>query len=122
MKPNSILLLLLLLLFAVLPMFVFSQQASPHKDVTSSQFEQSGNIERYKLDYELINYVFINGDSTILNALNIDGMLLSRKTNVDVELTNLEYGVRILIYSESRSKLERNVKRTKPSTHKYIGE
>ena len=109
-------LLSLFILFGLSPVLCFSQQAEALNETPSESI--SLNIERYKLDYELIGHSFSNGDSTILDELNIDGMLLSRKTNIDVEITDLEHGVRILIYSESRAKEARNTKRIKPSTYK----
>ena len=104
-------LLSLLFLLGLYPLLCFSQY-----DHTSS------NIERYNLDYELLDHAFLNGDSSILNVLNIEGMLLSRKINHDVEITDLEHGVRILIYSEARAKKERNTPRIKVSTYKNTTE
>jgi len=94
-------LLSLFILFGLSLTPCFSQQDEARNETPSGSI--SLNIERYKLDYELIGYTFINGDSTILNELNIDGMLLLKKANIDIELTDLEHGVTILIYSTNKS-------------------
>ena len=109
-------LLSLFILFGLSSVLCFSQEVNALNEIPSESI--SLNIERYSFDYELIGHSFSNGDSTILDELNIDGMLLSRKTNIDIEITDLEYGVRILIYSESRAKAARNTKRIKPSSYK----
>lgn len=59
------------------------------------------NIERYGLDYELINYNF-NGDSTMLESLDLLGIEQYRNNFNDVEINDYEHNVKILLYSGNR--------------------
>lgn len=60
-----------------------------------------GNIERYGLDYELINYNF-NGDSTILESIDLLGIEQYRNNFNDVEINDYEHNIKILLYSGNR--------------------
>ncbi len=44
------------------------------------------NQERYQIDYELKDYVFIDGDSSILNQLNLDNYEQYRFLNENNEI------------------------------------
>ena len=94
-------LLSLFILFGLSTAPCFSQQVEARNETPSGSI--SLNIDRYNLDYELIGYTFINGDSTILNELDISGMIEIRDALDDIELTDLEHGVTILIYSTNKS-------------------
>ena len=59
------------------------------------------NLDRYGLDYELINYNF-NGDSTILESLDLLSLEQYRNTFNDVTLDILNHNVKILLYSANR--------------------
>jgi len=83
-------------------------QGTPTKNTLLAHGNET-NIQKYELDYELIDYVFVNGDSSILNDLNINGFTSSRLYSDDLEVTDLEHGVKVLIYSELRSNEARNV-------------
>lgn len=83
--------------------FAFSQS-----DLNSSErYQQTphyltlGNIERYGLDYELVNYNF-NGDSTILESLDLLGIEQYRNNFNDVEIDDYMHNVKILLYSGNR--------------------
>ena len=67
------------------------------------------NIQRYGLDYELIDYTFVNGDSTILNELDITANFHARLLNDDLVLTDIAHNVKILLYSESRMRAARGL-------------
>jgi hypothetical protein len=67
------------------------------------------NIQRYNLDYELVDYTFVNGDSSILNELNITGTFHARLLNEDLLLTDIEHNVKILLYSETRMRTARGL-------------
>lgn len=100
--------------------FSFGQIISekPLKSVTKIY---SGNIERYGLDYELPNYTFVNGDSMVLNTINLDRALLMREASVDKELYDLNSGLTILIYSEERARQERGLEPIDESHKKRTG-
>lgn len=62
------------------------------------------NIERYGIDYEVKNYVFQNGDSTILNSIDLNYLEQFRLENSDAEVVDQTTGLVILLYYESRKK------------------
>ena len=57
------------------------------------------NQERYKIEYELKDYVFINGDSTILNSINIEAIEYQRVQSTDIEIFNSDINQIIVLYS-----------------------
>lgn len=99
----------LLTAFAVMLLIPLLSTAQQGNQTTSTLLTQNNttNIKVYNLDYELIDHVFIDGDSTILNELNISGILHARKYDEDIVITDLQHNVRILLYSELRAKEER---------------
>lgn len=44
------------------------------------------NIERYQLDYELKDYTFVEGDSSILNSIDLDEYESMRQMNQNIEV------------------------------------
>lgn len=72
-------------------------------------FQSENNIQRYNLDYELVDYTFVNGDSSILNELNIVGTFHARLINEDLLLTDIQHNVKILLYSEYRMRAARGL-------------
>lgn len=85
--------------------FLFAQQEQLEKET----FQQEDNIQRYHLDYELVDYTFVNGDSSILNELNIVGTFHARLLNQDRILTDIQHNVKILLYSETRMREARGL-------------
>ena len=73
------------------------------------QLLPNDNIERYGLDYELINYTFVNGDSTILNSIYLDRALQLRLEFLDRELNDINNNLTILLYSEKRAREARGL-------------
>ena len=63
----------------------------------------TNNFESYGIEYELIDYSFPPGDSSILEHLGVPGAYTSRKLNDDVELYDLAKGVKILVYSYKKA-------------------
>ena len=57
------------------------------------------NIERYQDDYELKNYNFVEGDSSILNSIDLDEYESMRQMNHDVEVELEELQVVLILYS-----------------------
>ncbi len=66
--------------------------------------EYPTNIERYGIDYELKDYSFQNGDSTILNTINLDHYDHLRNPNHYVEVLDPSTGLTIILYHEKRSR------------------
>lgn len=44
------------------------------------------NIERYQDDYELKNYTFVDGDSSILNSIDLDDYESLRQMDQNIEI------------------------------------
>tara|TARA_Y100000385_G_scaffold257278_1_gene284352 strand:- start:1998 stop:2426 length:429 start_codon:yes stop_codon:yes gene_type:complete len=63
----------------------------------------TNNFESYGIEYELIDYSFPPGDSSILEHVGVHGAYTSRKLNDDVELYDLAKGVKILVYSYKKA-------------------
>ncbi len=65
------------------------------------------NIDRYKVDYELKDYTFENGDSTILLQLDLESVEPLRNTSglATTEVEDPNTGLIIVLYSEKKIKL-----------------
>lgn len=55
--------------------------------------------ERYGVDYELVDYVFENGDSTILEQLNLDHLESLRETTRSVIVIDKALDVKVKLYA-----------------------
>ena len=66
------------------------------------------NQQRYKIEYELKDYVFINGDSTILNSINIEAIEYQRVQSTDIEIFNSDINQIIVLYSYDKIVLIHN--------------
>ena len=82
--------------------FVSSSLMAQQGQFENETIQYEDNIQRYNLDYELVDYTFVNGDSSILNELNITGTFHARRYDQDLLLTDIEHNVKILLYSEVR--------------------
>tara|TARA_R110002072_G_scaffold302402_1_gene485081 strand:+ start:4104 stop:4430 length:327 start_codon:yes stop_codon:yes gene_type:complete len=60
------------------------------------------NTERYGIDYELKDYVFINGDSSILNLLNLEPLEPLRSETQNTEVIDTLNGVTIILFYEKK--------------------
>lgn len=60
--------------------------------------------ERYKVDYEIADYIFINGDSTVLDLLNLDSLENMRSQANDIEVIDTATGLTVILYFEKRRK------------------
>lgn len=72
---------------------------------STSRYMNSGEVksnqQRYKVDYELIDYEF-NGDSTILDRINLRSIEYLRHDTQDQVFRDLDNGINILLYSQRR--------------------
>ena len=57
------------------------------------------NIERYQVDYELKDYTFVNGDSSILTLINLEQYEHLRLQNQDVEISDDSTEKIIILFS-----------------------
>ncbi len=94
--------LLLITTLTLLSFQSFSQDQSS-RIMTNTPFQNNiepTNIERYKVDYELKDYNFINGDSTILMQLNLKEIESFRNIsgNENIEIKDPNTGLIIILY------------------------
>jgi len=61
------------------------------------------NIERYKLDYELVDESLLFTDSTILNEINMRTIDALRKEDVDTVINYRNLNIEIRIYSKQKA-------------------
>ena len=61
------------------------------------------NIERYGIDYIVKNYDF-NGDSTILESIDLNYMEQFRQADNDVELIDDNTGLTVVLFYRKRTK------------------
>jgi hypothetical protein len=80
---------------------ITSEKESTNETLTTEQF-----VQNYGLDYELVDYTFVAGDS-ILYDMNLQNLYDLRKEAQDTEYIDLQRGVTILVYSRQRGILER---------------
>ena len=60
------------------------------------------NIERYNIDYALKDYIFQNGDSTILNSLDLEYLEHYRLPDSDIDVTEPNTGLTVTLFYEKR--------------------
>ena len=89
------------ILFIGLSSFAFSQTPTNSDARKIIPNGEPGNISRYGVDYELINYEF-DGDSTILNLLDLKAVEYLRHDSMDQAYRDLENNVIILLYSRQK--------------------
>ena len=81
---------------------ITTEKETSKETLTTEQF-----VQNYGLDYELVDYTFVTGDSSILYDLNLQNLYDLRKEAQDTEYIDLQRGVTILVYSRQRGILER---------------
>lgn len=59
------------------------------------------NIERYQDDYELKNYTFVDGDSSILNSIQLDEYesLRQMDQNIEIDIVINDIPQKLIIYA-----------------------
>jgi len=59
------------------------------------------NIQRYQDDYELKNYTFVDGDSSILNSIQLDEYESLRQMDQNIEIDIALNGIpqKLIIYA-----------------------
>lgn len=63
------------------------------------QLAPPSNTERYGVDYILKDYVFTDGDSSVIELLDLDFLEQFRKNDVDVIETDPVTGQLVLLYA-----------------------
>lgn len=87
-----------------------------------TQTEKHTLKQRYGYDYILNGYDFTNGDSTILESLNIRELLENRDYEKDLIRPEIEYGFDIIIFSEKKARLNwtNRIKSIQPDSKQLV--
>lgn len=106
--------LLLLATASLLTVTYASSQNSTSRYFSTPEIPS--NVERYNVDYTLKNYVFVNGDSTILEQIDLASIEHLRSATENVELLDNNTGeIIILFYSKRKPTTISTEKPTKSS-------
>jgi len=89
---------LLFITFIALSYWSTSQVDYTSKMVTAPPIPT--NIERYEVDYKLKSHVFIDGDSSVLNQIDLRLLEEYRDTTEDVEITDPTTGLKVILFFE----------------------
>lgn len=73
-------------------------------DRTVKEIDPPNNIERYGIDYELKDYVFNLGDSSILNTIDLNALEQFRNSDSDIEVTDPSTGLTVILFWKKRGK------------------
>lgn len=92
---------LLTTLFLIFNIYAFGQT---HLSRIAQQPEIPSNIERYESDYKLKDYTFVNGDSSILESINLEYLEQFRSTEHNIEVIDPNTGLSVILFSERKRK------------------
>lgn len=83
----------------ILPALFWGSFAFGQTERKMTPVHSPSNIERYQDDYELKNYTFVDGDSSILNSIQLDEYesLRQMDQNIEIDLTDLNQT--LILYS-----------------------
>ena len=106
--------LVALILMAVAPIS-FSQSIT---DRYQTPVDTPSNIERYKIDYELVDESLIAADKSILNLLNLDAIDRVRQESEDVIYFDEVNEIELRVYSIAKTTARKN-KTNSPNSLKH---
>ncbi len=93
---------LVFLCFSLLGLACSAQTPTNSDSRKISAAGELSNEQRYGVDYELVDYPFDNGDSTILDLLDLTSIEYLRHDTFDQAYRDLDNHVVILLYSRRR--------------------
>lgn len=103
----------LVLLMLLAPLYGHSQVHKPSKQQSeqldnfvlayNNDIVEGSNKSNYGIEYELVNYTFPQGDSSILETLNLQNMYKRRFEYEDRLFHDIQQGVSILVYSYQKA-------------------
>lgn len=89
------------LLFNSFLLFGYAQP-TPTSRFISDPVPEPDARDRYGLDYELKDFNFQNGDSTILYQLDLEGLETFRNPSMDMEVIDPNTGLVVILFHELR--------------------
>lgn len=89
----------LLTTFICLSLLGYSQDKSSKINPIQTEVDHRNH---YQIDYELKDYIFTNGDRSIVNELNFSDLETYRKDNLDVEIYDETINAIVILYSRQR--------------------
>lgn len=81
----------------------FSQYSLETQARQQYQPETPTNLERYGIDYQLKDYPFLNGDSTVLESIDLSYLEEFRVEDQDVEIIDPSSGLTVILYFEKKN-------------------
>lgn len=76
------------------------------------------NIERYKIDYQLLDESIISDSKEILLSLNINALEEQRLEDEDIQLVDESTGIVVILYSYSKCAINKNNSHYAPASTK----
>ena len=85
----------------ILPALLWGSFAFGQKERKMTPVHIPSNIERYQDDYELRNYTFVDGDSSILNSIQLDEYesLRQMDQNIEIDIVINDIPQKLIIYA-----------------------
>ena len=109
--------LLLIMLSNLSISYLDAQVNSTERFITQSAHTPT-NIERYKIDYQLLDESIISDSKEILLSLNLDQFEGLRLEDEDIQLVDKGTGIVIIFYSYSKCAINKNNSHYAPATTK----
>lgn len=78
----------------------YSQNSSSRYQFT---VHTESNIDRYNVDYVIKDYVFVNGDSTILENIDFSLIENQRKNDENVEVIDPTTGLTVVLFNRPKN-------------------
>lgn len=94
--------LLLSMAFSVLSVMLFAQDNTKARTNSDLQIDNSTNLNRYGVDYEVLEYDF-QGDSTILEQIDLRALEQYRRYEYVNRVEDPNTGLIILLYPGKRN-------------------
>ncbi len=85
----------------ILPALLWSSISFGQTERKMTPVHSPTNIERYQDDYELKNYTFVDGDSSILNSIQLDEYesLRQMDQNIEIDIVINDIPQKLIIYA-----------------------
>lgn len=109
---------LLLITIVNLNVSYLEAQINPTERYITQSLHIPTNIERYKIDYQLLDESLISDSKEILLSINIDQFEAQRREDEDVHVLDETTGIMIVLYSYSKCTVNKNQTLNAPNSTK----
>jgi hypothetical protein len=80
----------------------FGQQTLNSTSKQLTPIEYPTNIERYNVDYKLVDTTVLNGNWQLVNQINLENLEQFRSTSIDVIVSDPNSGFEIILFNEKK--------------------